>query len=310
MTEPLLTYALHENILKHIDEVPNGIACKCICPECKTSLIAKNNPANSTTSHFAHCTINNCSGSQESALHIIAKEAIKSLKKLKLPNFYTYLPDGNVMRDPNQIVEFEKIEIEKEISINGLCIIADAVGYIQDKMIIIEFAKTHFVDFEKKNKLMRMGIPCIEVKLNPWADTEKGFIESMLLKDSANIYWINNSKFEKKRKEHLEKYYANKKDNDLMQIERQKIQTNKNAIKNLEVENKFKEKYDAYLHDKDVTLFQIDASINYNCPNKRENGYCRFCFNNINLLYFDDKEISVCNFHSIGPMISYNPDIS
>ena len=38
-----LNYALDEHgRLVHIDDVPNGKACKCVCPACKGALQAKN----------------------------------------------------------------------------------------------------------------------------------------------------------------------------------------------------------------------------------------------------------------------------
>ena len=49
-----LTYALDENdMLTHVDVVPNGVRCKCHCPHCDSPLYAKNG-GQKRTHHFAH----------------------------------------------------------------------------------------------------------------------------------------------------------------------------------------------------------------------------------------------------------------
>ena len=42
-SDPYLVYAINaEGALVHFDNVPNGLACNCVCPYCKDKLIAKN----------------------------------------------------------------------------------------------------------------------------------------------------------------------------------------------------------------------------------------------------------------------------
>ena len=71
-----LTHALNkEGILVHVDSVPNGNGCGCICPCCKNELCAKNE-GEERIHHFAHLGGADCSGGIESALHLMAKNIL------------------------------------------------------------------------------------------------------------------------------------------------------------------------------------------------------------------------------------------
>lgn len=72
-----LTYALnHEGVLVHIDSVPKGNNCGCICPACKKPLQAKN-AGKLRKHHFAHQIGVDCPTAFETVLHLLAKERIQ-----------------------------------------------------------------------------------------------------------------------------------------------------------------------------------------------------------------------------------------
>lgn len=107
-----LTYAINtERQLVHVDSVPNGIACKCICPCCGAALVAKNN-GETVVPHFAHASGASCNGALESELHLLAKDIIAKDKCVMLP------PYGNVYR--GGVVIFDEVEIEKRNDISSL----------------------------------------------------------------------------------------------------------------------------------------------------------------------------------------------
>ena len=65
----------------HVDEVPNGNECGCICPHCKSALCAKNGgDGERMIHHFAHLSGADCIGAVESALHKMAKEIMLKSK--------------------------------------------------------------------------------------------------------------------------------------------------------------------------------------------------------------------------------------
>lgn len=71
-----LTLGLHaeSDRILHIDEVQRGLACACVCPECKGKLEAAKGLIRQH--HFRHYSITDCKGGFESALHKYAKQVI------------------------------------------------------------------------------------------------------------------------------------------------------------------------------------------------------------------------------------------
>ena len=80
-----LKYALNtKGELVHIDSVPNGNDCGCICPACKKPLQAKNKGTH-RTHHFAHQSGVDCPTAYESSLHLLAKKKIQEETKILEP---------------------------------------------------------------------------------------------------------------------------------------------------------------------------------------------------------------------------------
>ncbi|MDD5765192.1 MAG: hypothetical protein PHW79_02900 [Candidatus Marinimicrobia bacterium] len=62
-------YAERDGQLIHISRVERGLACRCVCPVCKTAVIARK--GKKLRHHFSHHSIGNCTA--ETVLHYIAK---------------------------------------------------------------------------------------------------------------------------------------------------------------------------------------------------------------------------------------------
>ena len=72
-----LKYALNiDGNLVHIDNVPNGNGCGCVCPACKKPLQARN-AGLIREHHFAHQAGVDCPTAYETSLHLLAKEKIQ-----------------------------------------------------------------------------------------------------------------------------------------------------------------------------------------------------------------------------------------
>ena len=69
-SDAYLTWAINqEGDLVHVDEVPNGNDCGCICPHCKSKLCAKNGgDGEKMIHHFAHLSGADCAGAVEALL--------------------------------------------------------------------------------------------------------------------------------------------------------------------------------------------------------------------------------------------------
>ena len=141
----------------HVDEVPNGNECGCICPHCKSALCAKNGgDGERMIHHFAHLSGADCIGAVESALHKMAKEIMLKSKCVYLPNRYDGRQGG--------LHHFDQVEVEfydKDTQLRP-----DCIGYNEGKCLWIEFKRTHAVDTKKKGKIISAHIDCIEIDLN------------------------------------------------------------------------------------------------------------------------------------------------
>lgn len=272
--EKLLTYGLSDSKLKHISEVANGLACNCICPNCKHPLVAKNNPLNIKAGHFAHYSIQECEGAIETALHILAKEILLNTKKLKTPNYhYDYNPSNiNSIFKKSREITFDKVFLEKPINIDGEKVIPDAICEINNRQIYIEFAFSHFIDETKRAKLKKSDTACIEINLKEQLLDEE-FLKRFFISDSPDKYWITNSYLDqkyleaknkkiendKKISEDYEKWYKNNNES----IIKQQL-----ANEKWELENNLKKK--KYQNKKPFKLRVSDLNGKVtNCPLKK-----------------------------------------
>jgi hypothetical protein len=269
--ERLLKYGLCADDLKHVLQVENGLACNCVCPNCNHPLIAKNNPTNKKAAHFAHQSGKECEGAIETALHLLAKSILQKTKRLTLPDYhYDYDPfnDESVFRESENLT-FENIILEKAIDIEGEKIIPDAIGEINNRQIFIEFANTHFIDHNKKEKLKSLQIACVEIDLSEQILEEESLI-SFFNSDTSSKYWIINPRLDKKYadyKKQLEKEYAEHKKK---LSDEKKLRDRQKAI---EAENNKKEseaKYERYKNDKNYKLLLLKDGEIKNCPLKKE----------------------------------------
>jgi hypothetical protein len=258
--ERLLKYGLCADDLKHVSQVENGLACNCVCPNCKYPLIAKNNPTNKKAAHFAHQSEKECAGAIETALHLLAKSILQKTKRLTLPDYhhdYDPFNKKTVFRKSLSLT-FENIILEKAIDIEGEKIIPDAIAEINNKQIFIEFANTHFVEDDKKAKLKSLGIACVEIDLREQILEEES-LTSFLNSDTPSKYWIINPRLDKE-------YAGNKK----KLLEAKKMRDRKKAI---EEENKKKEseaKYKRYKNNKDYKILLLKDGEITNFPLKKE----------------------------------------
>ena len=159
-THKLLTYALNsDNRLMYINDVPNGLECNCICPGCKEKLIAKND-GKVREHHFAHASNKECITGYQTMIHLLAKDIIEAMKIFPMALNGKYL---------------SACEIYKEVNLNQFGFVPDIFGFIPitdgpniiGKIpVIIEIFVTHKVDEEKKNKIIKAGIPAMEIDLS------------------------------------------------------------------------------------------------------------------------------------------------
>lgn len=180
MNEIELKYAYTaEGDLIHISEANSGMQEDYLCPKCGNALIAKKGEIR--THHFAHYNFEECTGAQETALHLMAKDILAN-------NLFIARPQDEPHKQP-EYIRFDDVELEYRE--HGL--IYDALGTQAGNKVAIEFQVTHPVDFRKKEIVIKKSINMIEVDLSDYlnADLNKDELEKAVLV-TAPRHWINN----------------------------------------------------------------------------------------------------------------------
>lgn len=261
--ERLLTYAMYQDELVHISGVANGQACNCICPACRRPLIAKNNANNIKAPHFAHNIGISCSTAYETALHLLAKKVFQSIKILRTPDYhydYKNQNEDSLFRKGEK-VSFDTVELEQRRTTNSGSIVVDAIGYINKKELLVEFAVSHFADDVKRQKLKLLNQPCIEVDLSEHS-LDEDLLKKFFLSKSACIYWLLNPRLDKDY-QHL---LAQKRRN-LAEL-REKLRREEEERRR-SIEDNVKES-ESRLHllkaDKGKKLFSSKSDQFYHCP--------------------------------------------
>jgi hypothetical protein len=180
----IIQLAIKNGRVVSVDQVENGLACGCRCPDCDGILIAKNR-GEIKVHHFAHESGQICETSQETALHLLAKEVLIEQKAILLPSPH----NGNVQRFDAAAAEVTQYLLDGGIFRPDVELIRD------DKKLFVEFRVAHAVNDAKIRQIRLCGVDCVEIDLQdlPRVDAE-GFpnrkgIEARLLEDKGKT-WI------------------------------------------------------------------------------------------------------------------------
>ncbi len=240
-----LPYGLKNGVLTFVQDVEQGLACDCVCPECGEKLIARKGKLN--IHHFAHYKEGDCKGGIETALHLAAKEIIQKEKKLMLPPLKADIPNQHTetILLQAEMIAFDEVEVEKKIN----DIKPDLILHKGNKKLLIEIAVTHFVDDIKTEKIKQLGLSTLEIDLSSIKD---GFttedLAFSLIHSTDNRQWIYNAK----EIELTHKYLQTKKEKE--QARKIKLAAQK-KIRQQKIQNTRKYGYDVILPDENHNLY-------------------------------------------------------
>lgn len=199
----LLTYARNESgAIVHVDEVPNGKGCSCVCPNCNRPLIAKNGGL-IREHHFAHYDGENCVGARMTALHEMAQQIIKEQKRVMLPDYKRYI------RKELRLVEFDDVELEKRVAVRNTYLKPDCIGVVRGKNgenreLWIEIRVNHKVDSKKLELIRELNVACIEIDLTVMLYmeyTKESVTRRLLNKEyDHDRKWINCPKYDEENR--------------------------------------------------------------------------------------------------------------
>ena len=196
-----LPFGLNEkNILIHISDVESGKKCGCVCPSCKSPLVAAK--GNKNQHHFKHAVDVECEKGLESAIHLAAKQIITERKQLTLPECISIvlLTDSRgkehkeeelVVRE-GTIVRFDSVR--EEIGLHGIR--ADILAMMSSKPLIIEIFYRHKVDDEKFLKIVEAKMSAVEIDLSDLTSDDVKDWDAFwsCINDPNRIHWLYNNK--------------------------------------------------------------------------------------------------------------------
>lgn len=177
-------------------QVPIGKACGCICPSCKSPLVAKHALKGLVTPHFAHQPGENCLYGRESAIHLAAKQLIEEHRKLYIPDrtVRVYVVDemGNGHSPQRTLIsaglkDFSSVRLEQNISDFRPDLVATTVN---GNDLLVEIAVTHFVDDKKQKKIENHGTAAIEIDASKIPNLNFEALAKLLFEPSPHTEWL------------------------------------------------------------------------------------------------------------------------
>lgn len=150
-------------------DVESGLACGCICPECRAPLIAKKGVK--VVWHFAH-EGEACDNGLETAIHLMAKQILADERRVSLPAvevvvsaFDAYRQEKKLSRRiaPPTIVEYRDVRLE--VSRDNRRPDAVGVGGSATQEHFIEVFVRHAVDDVKAAEFKSRDVVCFEICL-------------------------------------------------------------------------------------------------------------------------------------------------
>lgn len=266
-------YAIHreDNSIIHIDEVPNGLMCNCICSKCNKPLIAKNS-GHIRIHHFAHIAESNCNG--ETLIHLMAKSIIKEKKYLWIKNGY-----GLITR-----IDFIKVSEEKNILDSSF--IADLICHTKQSRVIIEIIVTHEIDEPKKeflinNKITSLRIDLTNAGIDDFNVLPNNFDDLILRNSNRNWIHYNNEFDAEPPKKEIEEEKSRR------IIKSKIIRKNKTRYTNLDPEllqfhNALRE---IWLNNRDNLIYGKIKPISFTSYSRRSNKILCIESDNLSKLY-------------------------
>ena len=195
-TKVQLPFGLKDGVIKHIDEVENGLKCDCLCPKCKNDLIARNN-GEIRSHHFAHTDNSDCQGAVETAIHQAAKQIICNSTEIATPEFKinskikeeissSLLDSFRRYSDLN--LSYKTVEEEKTVRDFRV----DVALFKNEIPIFIEITVTHKTPKNKILNFLENGELLFEIDLRKWIKKDFSIEEfkEAILNSSDNRKWL------------------------------------------------------------------------------------------------------------------------
>lgn len=166
----------------HVDSVPRGLLCNCVCPNCHENLMARHGDVREHG--FAHHSDNrgaNLKICYMVVLYKLAEQIVQTKKRIHAPSYYGIFPEKDLLFVDVKIDGYYKREDKQP----------DVIATTEDgKQYLIEFTFDYKV--QRKQAVDYKNLNCLEVNLS--GQTLES-VENFLLKDNSDRKWLNNQDY-------------------------------------------------------------------------------------------------------------------
>ena len=194
---PKIPYALDANgELVHVDKVPNGDNCGCVCIECGKPMCAANE-GKKNTHYFRHQGEGKeeCFKAKEYVYHKMAIEILEEEKCIMAPSYKNFIPSGKM--------HFVTMKAEVRDAYKHRR--PDVIGVTEDgTRICIEIFYSHKVEPDKLQEIVEEGVNCLEVDIRK-QEMNRESLRKFLLESIEYRQWLNHPEYEKIYQEEEEK---------------------------------------------------------------------------------------------------------
>lgn len=176
----------------HVDSVPNGLQCKCVCPHCREQLLARHGEINEHG--FAHHSDKrgaNLSICYMVILYKLAEHILQTQKRIHAPSYYGIYKETDI--------EFVDVKVDSRYEREDKQ--PDVIATTKDnQQYLIEFTFQYKV--QHKRDIDYHNLTCLEIDLS--GQTLES-LEEFLMTSSRDRRWINNENYFNR----IEKTYHN-----------------------------------------------------------------------------------------------------
>lgn len=219
----MLEYAIRKDTKSfvHVDSVPNGKSCDCICPECKDALTAKNN-CKDKRNHFAHQNLVEGRACLMTQLHLAAQHYFLNLSKFTLPKV-SLLFEGQHLTSPPKNINISSSRLEAKFG----KYYADVLLETDIGQIVVEISVTHDSEEDKVRYYQNNSIPSLEYDLSHLKDLEVKSSIELLGNNQVPFYWH----YAWCQKQLIDEFIEERRQQEQAELQRRKESARKSAFR-------------------------------------------------------------------------------
>ena len=162
-------------LIDDLSENQRGLKCNCVCPECKTDLVAKMGQV--TAHHFAHHKGDETKSCQETALHLLGKYVLSKLNRISLCSYKLgckgkwdilgrHYNSKEISLFESKKALIKSSEIEKTIGDIRSDVFSKVIYEGANLEINFEIKVSHEVDEKKYQKIKKLNLTTVEIDLD------------------------------------------------------------------------------------------------------------------------------------------------